>query len=403
MTRGSRPTSDVLVLDGDTRGGLAAVRALGRGGLTVTMASGAPRSRHAAERVLLPSPADGLDAFTSALLAHLRERPAAVVLTASDAGVEALRRARGALEGLSVPALAPDHALDVATSKERTVELAASLGVPVPRSIRVQSVSAAVDAVAEVGVPCVLKPDRSWQDGGPAGGRRVASMLVTSPAEAREGAEHLVGPGRPALVQELVSGPNEWLMLFRQGVAITARFAARVARTWPPLGGNDVLRGSVPLPSDAVAHAERLLAAMGYEGFAHVEFRRAPDGRPVLMEVNPRLTQSIELALHAGVDFARMQVDWARGESPAPSDGYRAGVRLAWAAGELKLLAGAVLRPAPPQPPAADVLRGLARDYRRPPRLDGIALDDPLPTVRAIGATVGDVMRPVRARLRAAR
>jgi hypothetical protein len=117
------------------------------------------------------------------------------------------------------------------------------------------------------------------------------------------------------------------------------------------------------------------------------------------MEVNPRLTQSLEVAVLAGVDFPRMQLEWARGgELPAYS-GYRAGVRLSWLGGELKLLAGALLgaREAP-ELAARPLAQGIARDYLEGVRIDGWAFDDPLPSLAHLYGTVVDALRFVWSR-----
>lgn len=389
-------TFDAVVLDADYRSGVAAVRALGRSGLHVAAAARWPASRHALARLALPDPADGLEAFCDALVRWLAAHPSDAVLTSSDAGVEALRRGRDALERVTAVALAPEPALAVATSKQRTTELARSLGIPVPRALLARSPADTIDAAGELGFPCVLKPDRSWQVGEGARGRRVASRLLSDATSARREAEQLVAPGSRALVQEFVRGRNEWIMAFPYRGRVIARVAAAVSRTWPPLGGNDVLRTSVPPPPDIVRDGERLLAAMGYEGFAQVEFRRGPDGRAVLMEVNPRLTQSLELALLAGVDFARMQLEWARGNTPVPMGFPRAGVRLSWLGGELKLLAGAALGGCSPAPPLRATARAVLRDYLPPPRIDGFAPDDPGPMLRTIALTARDATKALR-------
>ena len=52
----------------------------------------------------------------------------------------------------------------------------------------------------------------------------------------------------------------------------------------------------MPMPSDSKAAAVSLIDAIDLEGYSHVEFRRDADGRPLLMEVNARLSGSIELA-----------------------------------------------------------------------------------------------------------
>ena len=147
------------------------------------------------------------------------------------------------------------------------------------------------------------------------------------------------------------------------------------------------MRVSIAPPRDALAHAEKLVSEAGFEGYSEVEFRRAGDGRPLLMEVNPRFSQSVELAIRSGVDFPHMQLAWMLGERPPPAPArYRQGVRLSWLGGELWGLASAAFKLHDPQPALVEALGSLARDYRRPPNVDGLAWDDPLPILRATAA-----------------
>jgi len=120
------------------------------------------------------------------------------------------------------------------------------------------------------------------------------------------------------------------------------------------------------------------VGAIGLDGYSEVEFRRGADGTPLLMEVNPRLSQSVELAVRAGVDFPRMQLEWARGGRVEPVRTYRTGVRLGWLAGEARLLANS---PAP------------VRDYLRRTRIEGLDLDDPLPIASALAFTARSALR----------
>src|SRR6185437_14305373 len=59
------------------------------------------------------------------------------------------------------------------------------------------------------------------------------------------------------------------------------------------------------------------------EGYSEVEFRYSASGVPYLMEVNPRLSASVEVAVRAGVDFPRLLYQWARG-SPTTASPARA-------------------------------------------------------------------------------
>jgi len=72
-----------------------------------------------------------------------------------------------------------------------------------------------------------------------------------------------------------------------------------------------------------------------WHGAAMVEFKVRPDGRPYLMEINPRFWGSLQLAIDAGVDFPWLAYQLAAGITTDPVDGYRIGVRNRWLLGDL--------------------------------------------------------------------
>ena len=361
---------DALVLDLDTRAGLAIARALGRQGLRVAVAArdgraSGMRTRYASGRFTLPRPERDFAAYADAIVRAVHDHPVGAILPSIDSSVLALHRRRVELGPHAAPAIGSAEAIATAISKPRTLELAGRLGIPAPRSLAAPTQDDVEAAVRELGFPAVVKPDESWRDEGE-GGERLSPALVTGPAGLAE-ARRLA----PALVQELAPGLRETIKLFRVDGRVVARFAMRVDRAWPPLGGSSVMRESVEPPRDALERAERLVDAIGLDGYSEVEFRRSREGEPLLMEVNPRLSQSVELALRAGVDFARMQLEWARGGRVEPVERYRTGVRLGWLAGDARLG------------------RAGLRDYvRRGTVVEGLALDDPLPVAGAVAFTV---------------
>jgi predicted ATP-grasp superfamily ATP-dependent carboligase len=380
-TAASEPPFDALVLDVDARAGLAIVRALGRGGLRVAAAArdgsaSGLRSRHAAARVVLPDPERDFGAYADAIAEWAERHGAGAIVPSIDVSVAALDRRRERLASHAAPAIAAPEPLAIAVSKPRTLELAARLGIAAPRGHEVQTPGDLRAAADELGYPLVVKPVESWRDE-EAGGERLAPVLV----------EHVAGLAAaeallPALAQELAPGERVTVKLFRVEGRVVVRFAMRVERSWPPLGGSSVLRESIALPRDATEPAEALVEAIGLDGYSEVEFRRGRDGRPLLMEVNARLSQSVELAVRAGVDFPRLQLEWARGGDVRPVAGYRVGVRLGWLAGDLRLAAAALAGigppPRPPRPPLArDYLLGRAR-------IEGLDVRDPAPVAGAL-------------------
>ena len=276
---------DALVLDLDTRAGLAITRTLGRAGLRIAAAAreddaSGLLTRYAHARIVLPSPEHDFEAYAEGMFDFLNARPADVVIPSTDWSVEALAHLRDRLAGIATPALAEPGPLSVASSKVETLKVAHELGLPAPRSIRVTTPAETVAAAAEIGLPAVLKPTASWRSV-ERGGERVGPVYLAGEADVHAAATALVRSDAPALVQEFATGDRETVKLFRRDGVFQARLVMLVERTWPLLGGSSVMRTTIAPSSELVDLAERLVAEIGLEGYAEVEFRRdrAPAGR----------------------------------------------------------------------------------------------------------------------------
>lgn len=330
------------------------------------------RTRYAAVRAALPSPESNFAAYADAIVEFARRHSVGAIVPCIDSSVLALHRRRAELASAG-PAIGSPEAIELANSKPRTLALAATLGVPAPRSIDATTADELEAAAHELGLPVVVKPAESWRDED-VGGERLSPSLISDERELAE-ARRLA----PALVQEVATGTRETVKVFRVDGRVVARLAMRVDRCWPPLGGSSVYRETIPLPAELAERAEALVAAMELDGYSEVEFRRDAAGEALLMEVNPRLSQSVELAIRAGVDFASMQVDWARGGEVAPVGSYRTGIRLGWLAGEARLAAHS-------RPPLGDYLL-------RRTRIEGLDLADPAPIGAALAFTARSLVR----------
>src|SRR5256886_11896868 len=319
---------DALVLDAALRQSLVTVRSLGRRGLRVAAAethdhAPAFASRWCQRGFVFPAK-EGTDAYQG-ILEHWLERAGARVLIASnDAPTALLRRHRARLEPRVCVALAPEPALTIAISKERTLAVARRLGLRVPREVIVRDGADVTAALKEIGLPAVIKPSESWLWNGQEGARLSAQLAVT-PAEARHAVEAVTRFGEAALVQQLLTGRRDAVSFLYADGEVYARFAQWAKRTSPPLGGNSVLRQSIAIPHDIGCQAESLVREINLEGYSEVEFRRDAAGVPYLMEINPRLSASVEVAVRAGVDFPYLLYQWASGKPNERITGYRPG------------------------------------------------------------------------------
>lgn len=336
----------ILVTDGEQRAALACVRSLGRGGHHVEVAAIAAGSLAAASRFArgehaLGDPAQDPSGWLERLTAAARSEQIDWILPLSEVALGTLY-AFGRSESLRVVCPARGS-YDAATDKHALLARAESLGVPVPRGVLVEDLDELTELPAGFDFPVVLKPRRSrWLHDGV--WRAGDAAIVRSAEEIRQLAA-ATQPGEAFLLQEFVDGHGEAVFLLAERGEPKVAFAHRRLREKPPTGGVSVLREAIAPDPQLLRWSEDLLRDLAYDGAAMIEFRRTPGGQAVLMEINPRLWGSLQLAIDAGVDFPSLCVDLAAGRPPEEATA-RIGVRTRWLLGDVDHLAIALRRPA---------------------------------------------------------
>jgi len=381
-------TYDALVLNARSRQSLVTMRSLGRQGLRIAAMETidavpipAFSSRWCHHKTICPTQ-EGTKEYLTSLEQVLDSTAARVLITASDGTVALIRQHREQLESRIRITLAKEPALAIAVNKERTLQVAKQLGVAIPQSVTVGVVSEVGAAVREVGLPAVVKPAESWVQGEQC---RVTCQLVTTLDEARQAVETLTCFGGRVLFQQFLSGRREALNFFYANGQMYARFAQWAKRTNPPLGGISVLRQSIALPLDIGEQAERLVREIELEGYSEVEFRRDSAGHPYLMEINPRLSASVELAVRAGVDFPYLLYQWANGDRIDVVKDYRIGAWMRYLGGDFATtLASLLQRDRPGVAPPAQAILDFCTSFLVPMSYDYLDWKDPLPILAAM-------------------
>lgn len=381
-----------VVLGSVPRPSLVCVRSLGAGGTAALVVDmGGPErpgpaalSRWAAGHVRLPTYFGQEEAGGAALQALVREHQPAVVIPTTDADVEMLRQQRRQLGGLTRLALADEAALTTMLDKRLTLAAAERIGLPVPEGVPVQDPADALAIARGVGYPVVVKPGSSWTPASWLTGRLVCRVAADA-AELVAAVSDLLAVGGEPIVQSWLPGEREAVSLFVSEGRTRAAFAQVALRTTPPLGGTSVVRESIAMPADLREHAESLVHSCGYEGYAEVEFRRDARGVARLMEVNPRLSASVQVATAAGVDFPAYLHAWGAGTRFAPDRGYRPGVRMRWLGGDLRWLVQSLREPGRPDTlTRGPALGAFVRDFAVPARYDYVDVHDLRPVRRAV-------------------
>lgn len=258
------------------------------------------------------------------LIDRLRADPPDLVMNFCDTGFRNVAahelHVPALLEMLGVPYTgSPPQALALAYDKSLVALVADSIGVPVPRE-RVVPAGAELD-LRGVAYPALVKPA---QGDGSVGINRTAVVHDADALHRQLEWFRAELPGRTALVQEYLPGPEYGLALVGNPGSLRpfpmlevdfSRLSAEVppilafeSKTGPDNPYNDV--GIVPARLDPEVMAEladragRLFQRIGCRDYARFDFRTAADGTIKLMEVNPNPAWSPEakLAHMAGMD-----------------------------------------------------------------------------------------------------
>lgn len=330
-----RPTAGpsrgkVLVLGQDTRAFLSVIRSLGRRGLEVHAAwcdALAPpaRSRYVRQHHELPPSSLHDDAWRDELVALLDREAFDLVVPCNDPSILPLQLHRKHFErfGRAVYLL-DDVAFRVAFDKLESYDLARSVGVPVPRRMRVSSVHDLTSVPSLFAWPVVAKPRASFT------ADRLTSKhhvrWAGSPDELRRHVEALL-PWGDVAVEERVAGRGAGVeVLAHEGEILVAFQHLRLHE--PLAGGGSSYRCSVALHPGLLDASRAILKTIRYTGVAMIEFKVDLErNRWAFLEINGRFWGSLPLALAAGVDFPwYLYQMWVEGRREFPG-GYRTGVR----------------------------------------------------------------------------
>ena len=378
----------VLVLDGHSSAALAFTRSLGCAGHWVAVGSNrgifaaAALSRYCRSKFEYVPSTESMSAFVEAVLAFAIQHNIEVIFPVTDWTTLPLSAHRTRFPESCRLALPSHSALELASDKYRTVELARSLRVPTPQTWLIQS-SRDLGALPKLNFPIVVK-DRSsvrWLgDRAVFGSVSYAYSVSDLAARVRQRLQE----AGDVLVQEFVTGVGVGFSGFACGTEIGLPFQWRRLREVDPRGSGSSLREAVALDPDVSEFSRKLILHSGFQGIAMVEFKQVPSRKPVLMEINGRPWGSIQLPIAAGIDYPRFLIDWIlQGSLPPSAVRYRTGIQCRRMVGDLTHLEN-LRRGKPPEWPIPypnfwSSLAKIAMPWYPGLRYDDLSISDPKP------------------------
>lgn len=334
----TRDAGSALVTDAALRTALFTIRCLGRHGVRITAVERpTPRrenlgalSRYVSRTADVPDNLTDGAAFAAALLELAPGHD--VLLPMGMHAINPVARCADAFAARIKLALAPAATIDRADNTPQLLGMARELGIPVPAQWKVGDYATLGRLAEAVRYPAFVKI--GIEAGLPPGDRYA---IARNAAELTAAVERLSPYNPDPIIQELLTGPGigfEALYDFEHRPV--ARFAHQRLRQYPLEGGPSTYCVSIH-NARAEEYSLRLLEQLRWTGLAMVEFKiDERTGTPVLMEINPRPWGSMQLAIHAGVEFPWLWYQLARdGGLPVQPD-WRDGVRLRYFANDAR-------------------------------------------------------------------
>jgi len=215
--------------------------------------------------------------------------------------------------------------LENAHDKYKTIEIAKSVGVPVPETSIISGESIEEKSFE---YPLVIKARK----GAAGSGTRYItseddfSMVVREFNQKKS--DGIFDYERP-MVQEYIPGDlMDVCVLFNRGRP-RAALAQRRVITYPPSGGVGIVNETVEDP-ELIELALKLLKRMNWHGVAQVEFKKDGNGVPRLMEINPKFWGTLELSIAAGLNFPYMLYRMTMDGDIEPNFNYERNLQIWW-------------------------------------------------------------------------
>lgn len=344
----SRPIGKVLLLDGYSTRTLACVRSWGKMGVEFVVGGESAWdmslfSRYAKEKCVYTSPKRDIGRFVDEVNRNCQRFGADHVFPTSEAAILACSEREKEL--VATPIIPTRREIETVFSKRKTLGIAETLGIPVPRTVYLNaadSTPAATAALASLDLrfPVVVKSESSEVM---VSGRAATSgktFYARNQAELEKESRSRLSLGQSVLLQEFIDG---------YGVGVSGLFAAghpvalighRRIRESNPMGGPSALAESIAIEPDWLRSTMALLGQIGFTGPAMVEFKvDRRRGQAYLMEINGRFWGSVLLALAAGLELPYLYWKMLQGmEIREEEKQYKIGVRGRSLVGDTKCL-----------------------------------------------------------------
>lgn len=308
MTSDATDRKKILVTTGSWQSALACVQSYGRAGHDVHLFDPDPdvqlgRSRHC-DGVIPSPPEHETTAYRTALLETLESGGFDLLVPASDAVADIVARLQDDLPARTRVASASAEQVALAGSKRDTGRFAEAAGILTPDTFYPDTRDQALRLAERMSYPCVAKR--------PMGTANDGVLICSSAAELMAFFDAPESDGNWPIVQSFVDGDFYDATAVCDHGEVVGLFAFYCPQSYY-IGGTPPYAYSVTDPA-FLTTARQVLEALNWHGAVDLDFLQDTDGRYRLLEINPRFSGTVNMALKLGLDLPRAYFDVAFGQ-----------------------------------------------------------------------------------------
>ncbi len=298
----------ILITTGGWQSALACVQSYGRAGHEVHLFDPDPdvplgRSRHCRQVVRAPRENETAT-YRSALLQTLAAGQYDLLVPSSDAVADIVARAQNEIPERTRIAIASAEQVAMAGNKRDTGRFAEAAGILTPETFYPETRDEVVRLSERISYPCVAKR--------PVGTANDGVLICMSACELLAYFDAPESDGNWPIVQSFVDGDFYDATAVCDRGEVVGLFAFYCPQSYY-IGGTPPYAYSVTDPA-FLAAARQVLEILAWHGAVDLDFLQDEDGRYRLLEINPRFSGTVNMALKLGLDLPRAYFDVAHGQ-----------------------------------------------------------------------------------------
>ena len=314
----------ILITDGVNKNSLAILRAIGsRYHIDVT--SHYPKiltlcaySRFCKKCCRIYKGIDNADTYASELISILEKEKYDVLIPVGLKSYLAVVKHRESIEKLTHLVVPEQDKMDIAYNKDKTMDFARRLGIPIPSTIIIDS---AKDLKKINNFPVVIKSSD---------GSGVFVKYCNDENELKINFQKLIAISKTKIIaQEYITGFGCGFYAVYDKGEMVAYYMHRRITEFPITGGPSAVAESYFDPK-LYEYGKRICEQLEWNGPIMIEFKHDTLKKDyTIIEINPKLWGSLDLTIEAGVNIPELLIKVALGEKTNPDAGYE-DIRYRW-------------------------------------------------------------------------